>query len=53
MAPAGTKNKVGGATQALGGLASSSLGASIEDIGSGGHLNRTIGGTAGLNGINN
>ena len=38
IAPAGTKNKVGG----LG--TSASLGASIEEIGGGINLNRTLGG---------
>ena len=40
IAPAGTKNKAGG-----GGLGTSaSLGASIEEIGGGINLNRTLGG---------
>ncbi|TNV82167.1 hypothetical protein FGO68_gene6086 [Halteria grandinella] len=54
VAPAGTKNKIGGGTNVhMGMAASSSLGASIEDIqmsGVGGgqsiNLNRTLGGTA-------
>ena len=47
VAPAGTKNKIGGTNNHMNGLAvSASLGASIEDIQNQGiNLNRTLGGT--------